>query len=148
MSGSSPRFRSILDKFSPYRPGRSPAGPDGRSFKLSSNESPFGPLPSVVETIAAAAGQVNRYPDNGAEALTDAIAARFAVPARHIALGCGSVGVTQQLLAAAGEPGTQIIYAWRSFEAYPLLTELAGAVSVRVRRQNRWMATTSAMNCE
>jgi histidinol-phosphate aminotransferase len=132
VSGSSPRFRSILDKFSPYRPGRSPAGPDGRSFKLSSNESPFGPLPSVVETIAAAAGQVNRYPDNGAEALTDAIADRFAVPARHIAVGCGSVGVTQQLLAAAGEPGTQIIYAWRSFEAYPLLTELAGAVSVRV----------------
>jgi len=80
VSGSSPRFRSILDKFSPYRPGRSPAGPDGKSFKLSSNESPFGPLPSVVETIAAAAGQVNRYPDNGAEALTDAIAARFAVP--------------------------------------------------------------------
>ncbi len=132
MSESSPRFRSILDQFAPYQPGRSPAGPDGRSFKLSSNESPFGPLPSVVEAIAAAAGQVHRYPDNGAAALTDAIASRFGVPAAHVAVGCGSVGVTGQLLEAVGEPGAEIIYAWRSFEAYPLLVDLAGAVSVRV----------------
>ncbi len=132
MSGSSPRFRSILDQFAPYRPGRSPAGPDGRSFKLSSNESPLGPLPSVVAAITAAARQVNRYPDNGAEALTEAIASRFAVPPAHIAVGCGSVGVTAQLLAAVGEPGAEIIYAWRSFEAYPLLADLAGATSVRV----------------
>jgi histidinol-phosphate aminotransferase len=132
VSASPPRFRSILDKFAPYQPGRTPAGPGGRSFKLSSNESPFGPLPSVVETITAAATQVNRYPDNGAVALTEAIAARFAVPAAHIAVGCGSVGVTQQLLEAAGEPGAEIIYAWRSFEAYPLLVDLAGATSVRV----------------
>ena len=132
MSGSSPRFRSILDDFAPYRPGRTPARADGKSFKLSSNESPFGPLPSVLKAIAAAAGQANRYPDNGAVALTEAIADRFAVPAAHIAVGCGSVGVTQQLLTAAGEPGTEIIYAWRSFEAYPLLVDLSGAASVRV----------------
>jgi histidinol-phosphate aminotransferase len=132
VSAESPRFRSVLGRFAPYRPGQVPAGPDGRSFKLSSNESPFGPLPSVVEAITAAAGQANRYPDNGAAALTEAIASRFAVPAEHIAVGCGSVGVTQQLLEATGEPGAEIIYAWRSFEAYPLLTDLAGAASVRV----------------
>ena len=132
MSASSPRFRSILDRFAPYRPGVAPAGPDGRSFKLSSNESPFGPLPSVVDVIVAAAGQANRYPDNGSVALTEAIASRFAVPAEHIAVGCGSVGVTQQLLAATAEPGAEIVYAWRSFEAYPLLADLAGATSVRV----------------
>ena len=132
MSESFPRFRSILDQFVPYKPGLSTARGDGRSFKLSSNESPFGPLPSVVEVITAAAGQVNRYPDNGAVALTEAIADHFAVPPSHIAVGCGSVGVTQQLLAAAGEPGAEIIYAWRSFEAYPALVDLAGADSVRV----------------
>jgi len=132
VSGSSPRFRSVLDQFAPYQPGRSVARADGRSFKLSSNESPFGPLPSVAEAIAVAAGQVNRYPDNGAVALTEAIAERFGVPAAHVAVGCGSVGVTQQLLAAAGEPGAEVIYAWRSFEAYPLLVDLSGAGSVRV----------------
>jgi histidinol-phosphate aminotransferase len=129
---TTPRFRSVLDRFAAYTPGRRTAAPDGRSFKLSSNESPFGPLPSVLDVIAAAAGQVNRYPDNGAQALTAAIAARFGVPPEHVAVGCGSVGVTQQLLDAAAEPGTEVLYAWRSFEAYPLLADLSGAKSVQV----------------
>jgi histidinol-phosphate aminotransferase len=128
----SPRFRSILDQFAPYRPGQRVAGPDGRSFKLSSNESPFGPLPSVLQVIAEACAGVNRYPDNGAVALTEAIAERHGIPAAHIAVGCGSVGVTQQLLQAAAEPGDEVLYAWRSFEAYPTLVQLAGADEVRV----------------
>jgi histidinol-phosphate aminotransferase len=108
------------------------AAPDGRSFKLSSNESPFGPLPSVAGVIAGALASVNRYPDNGAQELTEAIAGRFDVPAGHVAIGCGSVGVTQQLLEAAAEPGAAVMYAWRSFEAYPLLVRLAGADEVQV----------------
>ncbi|HEX9526794.1 MAG TPA: histidinol-phosphate transaminase, partial [Streptosporangiaceae bacterium] len=131
-SAQFPRFRSILDQFSPYKPGHTVSAPDGRSFKLSSNESPFGPLPSVVKVIAEAAGEVNRYPDNGAQALIQAIAERFDVPPRHVAVGCGSVGVAQQLLEAVGEPGAEVMYAWRSFEAYPTLADLAGADSVRV----------------
>jgi histidinol-phosphate aminotransferase len=86
----------------------------------------------VVEAIAEAARSVNQYPDNGATALIEAIAARFGVPAQHVAVGCGSVGVTQQLLEAVGEPGSEVIYAWRSFEAYPPLADLAAAESVRV----------------
>ncbi len=132
MSVQFPRFRPILDQFAPYKPGQAPSAPDGRSFKLSSNESPFGPLPSVVKVIAEAAGQVNRYPDHGAVELTEAIAARFGVPASHVAVGCGSVGVAQQLLEAVGEPGAEVLYAWRSFEAYPILSDLAGVTSVRV----------------
>jgi histidinol-phosphate aminotransferase len=132
MTDASPRFRSVLDGFPAYRPGRTPVTATGRSYKLSSNESPFGPLPSVIEVIAEEARSVNRYPDNGAEALTQAIAARFGVPAGHVAVGCGSVGVTQQLLEAVGEPGQEVMYAWRSFEAYPILADLAAADSVRV----------------
>jgi histidinol-phosphate aminotransferase len=131
MSAESPRFRAILDQFAPYKPGRVPRA-GGRSFKLSSNESPFGPLPSVLKVITEAAGDVNRYPDNGAAELTAAIAARFGVPPAHVAVGCGSVGVTQQLLEAVGEPGAEVLYAWRSFEAYPYLSDLAGVTSVRV----------------
>ncbi|HUL26564.1 MAG TPA: histidinol-phosphate transaminase [Streptosporangiaceae bacterium] len=132
MPAASPRFRSILDRFTPYRPGQRVERPDGRSFKLSSNESPFGPLPSVARVIAEASADVNRYPDNGAVALTEAIARRYGVPPGHIAVGCGSVGVTQQLLAAAAEPGGEVLYAWRSFEAYPQLVQLAGAGEIRV----------------
>ena len=132
MSDRSPRFRSVLDHFAPYKPGRRVANAQGQSFKLASNESPFGPLPSVAKAITAAAGEVNWYPDNRAEALTEAIARRHDVPPAHIALGCGSVGVVQQLLAAAAEPGTEVLYAWRSFEAYPILVPLTGATDVRV----------------
>ncbi|HEY3953950.1 MAG TPA: histidinol-phosphate transaminase [Streptosporangiaceae bacterium] len=132
MPAATPRFRSVLDRFAGYRPGRTATAPDGRSHKLSSNESPYGPLPSVVDAIATAATEINRYPDNGAQALIEAVATRFGVPEAHIAVGCGSVGVTQQLLEAIGEPGAQVLYAWRSFEAYPTLTALSGSEPVQV----------------
>ena len=132
MSTQSPQLRPILDGFRAYVPGRVPVSPDGQTFKLSSNETPFGPLPSVVKVIADAAAGINRYPDNGAVALTDAIARRFGVRPEQVAVGCGSVGVAQQLLMAAAEPGTEVMYAWRSFEAYPILTGLSGAASVQV----------------
>jgi histidinol-phosphate aminotransferase len=132
MSDLSPRFRTVLDTFPAYQPGRVPAAAAGQAHKLSSNESPYGPLPSVAEVIADAGRGVNRYPDNGAETLTAALAQRFSVPAEHVAIGCGSVGVLKQLLEAVSVPGAEVLYAWRSFEAYPTLADLASATSVRV----------------
>ena len=132
MSDLSPRFRPVLDTVPVYKPGKTPAAATGQAHKLSSNESPYGPLPSVLEVIAEAAGGVNRYPDNGAEALIGALAERFGVPAGHVAVGCGSVGVLKQLVEAVSDPGSEVLYAWRSFEAYPPLADLAGATSVRV----------------
>ena len=127
-----PRFRAALEQFVAYRPGRAPVSPTGKVYKLASNETPYGPLPSVVEAISAAARDVNRYPDNAAAELVGAVSDRFGVPVGHVAIGCGSVGVTQQLLEAVGEPGVEVAYAWRSFEAYPLLVTLAGAEHVTV----------------
>ena len=100
VSQESPRFRAVLENFAPYQPGRRVSTPDGRSYKLSSNESPFGPLPSVAQVIAQAALDVNRYPDNGATALTEAIAQRFAVPPGHIAVSAQTVGMSP----ASGPP--------------------------------------------
>ncbi|MFI0448139.1 histidinol-phosphate transaminase [Actinomadura sp. 6N118] len=129
---TTPRFRSVLDRFVAYKPGKVVVSPEGRSYKLSSNESPNGPLPSVVQAITEAAQKVNRYPDNNCTALVEAISTKFGVPGDRIAVGCGSVGVTQMLLEAVAEPGAEVIYAWRSFEAYPLLVSLSGATSVQV----------------
>jgi histidinol-phosphate aminotransferase len=127
-----PDLRSVLDSIPVYKPGKRVVGPGGRSIKLSSNESPYGPLPSVCEAITRASTELNRYPDPGAEELTARLSDRFGVPEEHIALGAGSVGLLKQLLEAVGEPGVEIVYAWRSFEAYPLLVELTGATSVQV----------------
>ncbi|WP_018654451.1 histidinol-phosphate transaminase [Actinomadura flavalba] len=129
---TAPRFRSVLDRFAAYKPGKVALSPEGRSFKLSSNESPHEPLPSVQKAITEAARNINRYPDNNATALIEAIAAEYRVPAEQVAVGCGSVGVAQMLLEAVAEPGAEIVYAWRSFEAYPLLVGLSGATSVQV----------------
>ncbi|WP_026118650.1 histidinol-phosphate transaminase [Nocardiopsis salina] len=133
MSESKPPYlRSVLESIPAYKPGKKVVGPDGRSIKLSSNESPHGPLPSVREAITRASAELNRYPDPGAAELTSALAGRLGVPEDHLALGAGSVGLLQQLLEAVGEPGAELVYAWRSFEAYPLLAELSGVASVRV----------------
>jgi histidinol-phosphate aminotransferase len=132
MSDLTPRLRPVLDTVPAYKPGKAPVAATGQAHKLSSNESPYGPLPSVLEILAEAVAGVNRYPDNGAEALTGALAERFAVPDGHVAVGCGSVGVLKQLVEAVSDPGDEVIYAWRSFEAYPPLADLAGAVSVRI----------------
>ena len=132
MTDVTPRFRPVLATVPAYKPGKAPAVATGEAHKLSSNESPYGPLPSVVEVIAEAGRGVNRYPDNGAEALTSALAERFDVPAAHVAVGCGSVGVLQQLMVAVSDPGDEVVYGWRSFEAYPPLADLAGATSVQV----------------
>ncbi|PYC67815.1 histidinol-phosphate transaminase [Streptomyces tateyamensis] len=132
MSGTAaqgPRLRASLDGIPTYKPGK-PAGAD--SFKLSSNENPYEPLPGVLEAAVAAAGSFNRYPDMAAVELTEELARRFEVPAEHVALGTGSVSVAQSLVLATAGPGDEVIFAWRSFEAYPIITQVAGATPVPV----------------
>jgi len=111
----------------PYRQGK-PAADD--AFKLSSNENPFEPLPAVIEAIAQS--QINRYPDGMATALRERLAERYGVTAGQIQVGAGSASVLSQLISAAAAPGDEVLYAWRSFEAYPGLVAVAGATSVHV----------------
>ncbi|MBN6035293.1 histidinol-phosphate transaminase [Amycolatopsis sp. 195334CR] len=118
--------RAGLESLPKYVPGRSVPG----AIKLASNEVPAGPLPSVASAIAASAADINRYPDMGAWALVDRIATRFEVPQERIAVGCGSVALCQQLIQALCEPGDEVMFAWRSFEAYPILTQIVGATAL------------------
>jgi histidinol-phosphate aminotransferase len=89
-------------------------------------------LPSVVEAIARAAGSINRYPDMFAVELTERIADAARVPVEHVAVGGGSVAVLAHLLQAFAGPGDEVVYAWRSFEAYPILTRALGATPTQV----------------
>ena len=128
-----PRLREALRGIPTYKPGRPAAGADGvPAFKLSSNENPYPPLPGVLETAVAAAGSINRYPDMGCAALVAELAQRYGVPESHIATGTGSVGVAQSLVHATSGPGDEVVYAWRSFEAYPIIVQISGATAVPV----------------
>jgi histidinol-phosphate aminotransferase len=127
----SPHPRADLAGIAVYKAGR-PSASGQRSFKLSSNESPYPPLPSVLEAIADAAQQTNRYPDLAASAVVQALAKKLDVPADHVVVGCGSVGVATQLVEAFAGPGDEVVHAWRSFEAYPIIVQVAGATAVPV----------------
>ncbi|MFF2921696.1 histidinol-phosphate transaminase [Streptomyces celluloflavus] len=132
MSEKTPKLRAALDGIPTYKPGR-PAAADGPvSYKLSSNENPYPPLPGVLESAVAAAGSFNRYPDMACTGLMAELAEHFSVPVEHLATGTGSVGVAQQLIQATAGPGDEVMYAWRSFEAYPIITQVSGATSVQV----------------
>ena len=131
------RVRPAVAAMASYRPGKSAAQAEDEhgitdAIKLASNENPYPPVPAVVEAIAAAAGDVNRYGDHRAADLRAAIAGWLEVDVDRVAAGCGSVGLLQQLLLAYVDPGDEVVYPWPSFEAYPIDVQLTGGVEVTV----------------
>ncbi len=131
------RVRPAVAAMASYRPGKSAAQAEDEhgitdAIKLASNENPYPPVPAVVEAIAAAAGDVNRYGDHRATDLRAAIAGWLDVDVDRVAAGCGSVGLLQQLLLAYVDPGDEVVYPWPSFEAYPIDVQLTGGVEVTV----------------
>jgi histidinol-phosphate aminotransferase len=130
---TSPRPRDCVSQIPAYVAGKPPAARAGlTTYKLSSNENPYPPLPGVVEAAAAAAEQMNRYPDMGNTALYAALSDKLGVPTDHLALATGSVALLYQLVQAFCEPGDEVVCAWRSFEAYPIAVIAAGARGVHV----------------
>jgi histidinol-phosphate aminotransferase len=89
----------------------------------------------VVEAVAQAAELAHRYPDMGVVALKEKLATRLGVDPDRVATGCGSVALLEHLARTACREGDEIVYAWRSFEAYPIVAATTGATSVRVPNQ-------------
>jgi len=110
-----------------YRQG-SPPPPGG--IKLSSNEVPFSPSPAVHKALEN--GQWNRYPDATALGVRERLAKKYGVTPDEVLVGAGSVALLAQWITAAAGPGDEVVYSWRSFEAYPGLVSVAGATSVQV----------------
>ncbi|MGG5173102.1 histidinol-phosphate transaminase [Pseudarthrobacter sp. J1738] len=136
-AAAAPHPRPVLKTLPAYAAGKPPAPVDGlTSYKLSSNENPLPPIPAVSAAIADFQ-DFNRYPDPLSTALREALSSFSSVPAEDIVTGSGSLGALNQILAAFagsnddGKPD-EVIYAWRSFEAYPISVSLAGAQSVQV----------------
>ncbi len=117
---------------------------DPQGLKLSSNETTQGPLPGVVQAAAHALAQSNRYPDMAATGLRTAIAqwhgvdSSLPLTAANIAVGAGSSALIQQAVLACcrggdgvdGSAPDEVVYPWRSFEAYPIFAKVAGATAV------------------
>ncbi len=97
--------------------------------RLALNESSIPPPAAVLDAFLRTGQTPHRYPEPFSETLVAAIASQLGVAADHVFVGAGSIGILQdliRLLAAGGE----VVYPWRSFEAYPLLADNAPATSI------------------
>lgn len=126
------RLRACLDALPAYIAGKPPVDDGRRRFKVSSNESPYAPIPAVLEAATAALATANRYPDMGVLALREALGARHHVEPQQICVSTGSTAVIADLVRALVDPGDEVVYAWRSFEAYPIIVGAQGGTSVRL----------------
>lgn len=125
-------LRPALENLPAYVAGK-PAADDGiHRYKVSSNESPFPPVQSVREAAIASLEQTHRYPDAAAQELRDALGREHGVEASQICLSTGSVAVSGDLVRALVGEGDEVVFAWRSFEAYPILVGSHGGVPVPV----------------
>jgi histidinol-phosphate aminotransferase len=117
-------IRPDLETLPAYVPGKAVPG----AIKLASNEVPLPPTPPVLAAIAEAASAGNRYPDLAVTSLTRRLADALKVAPERIAVGCGSVSLCQQLVqATCHDPSDEVLFAWRSFEAYPIVAQIGGA---------------------
>lgn len=129
--------RPVFNTLPSYAAGKPPTPVEGLTqYKLSSNENPLGPVSEVARVLAEFA-TAHRYPDPLSTALRHKLSARLGVDADDIVTGAGSLGALNQILktfAGVNADGVQdeVIYAWRSFEAYPILVGIMGARSVQV----------------
>ena len=115
--------RADISEIPSYVPGKRLAD----ALKLSSNEVTHPPLPAAVAAMAEAAAAANRYPDMGATDLIHAIAKHLKLRPEQIAVGCGSSALCQQLVQITCTTGDEVVFPWRSFEAYPIFARVAGA---------------------
>jgi histidinol-phosphate aminotransferase len=123
-----PRLRPELADLPAYTPGKTVPG----ATKIASNETVHAPLPSVRAAIDKATDTVNRYPDNGYVELRERLAKHVDFAPEHIAVGCGSVSLCQQLIQITSTVGDEVVFGWRSFEIYPLQVRTAGATGIEV----------------
>jgi histidinol-phosphate aminotransferase len=143
-------FADKLSRIPHYEPGTSLDDARARAetpdaIKLASNESPFPPHPAVIEAIARAAADVNRYPDPEARALRRAIADHHETDTARIAVSNGSCEILLAAALALCEPGDEILFAWPSFSIYPYLAPLCGAREIRVALTDDYVHDLDAM---
>lgn len=139
----SPRFRirNDLGGIPKYVPGKDAP----QAVKLSSNETTHPPLPGVAKAMADATAEANRYPDIANVKLRTALAEHLGLNWEQVAVGIGSSALCQQLVQITAGPGDEVIFPWRSFEAYPIFTQVTGATAVPVPLTNEGANDLEAM---
>ena len=120
----------ILD-IAPYTPGKTPVAEPGRKvFKLSANETPFGPSPKAIEAYKNAAAHLEDYPEGTSRVLREAIGRAFGLDPNRIICGAGSDEILNLLAHTYLSPGDEAISTAHGFLVYPIATKANGAINV------------------
>ena len=120
----------ILD-IAPYTPGKSPVPEPGRKvFKLSANETPFGPSPKAMEAYKNAVSHLEDYPEGTSKILREAIGRSFGLDPDRIICGAGSDEILNLLAHVYLGQGDEAISTTHGFLVYPIATKANGAINV------------------
>ena len=120
----------ILD-IAPYTPGKSPVPEPGRKvFKLSANETPFGPSPKAMAVYKDAAAHLEDYPEGTSRVLREAIGRAFGLDPDRIICGAGSDEILNLLAHTYLSHGDEAISTTHGFLVYPIATMANGAINV------------------
>jgi histidinol-phosphate aminotransferase len=133
----------VLD-IAPYVPGRSHAPGGAKLYKLSSNETPWGPSPAAVAAYNQAGDALSLYPDGSALALRRAIAAAYGLNPDRIVCGAGSDELLKLIAEAYIGPGDEAVISQYGFLVYPIAVKAAGGDAV-VAPETDYTADVDAM---
>ena len=142
--------RAAVAALTGYRPGRKPqdVGPlasRDNLIKLSSNELPFGPLPSVEAAMKASFGSLHRYPDFFARELIELLGEQIGVESDQVVVASGSSALCRHIVEASTTAGDEVVIAAPTFQAYARAAVIAGADAVRVPLDSRFAHDLEAM---
>ena len=113
-----------------------------RIARLASNENPCPPAPAALEAAAAALREANRYPDERASVLVEALR-RYHGDYRFVT-GAGMDGVIETVIRTVVEPGEAVVVSTPTFSFYALAATAHGGRVVSVPRREDFSVDPAA----
>lgn len=127
-------LRQAVNQLKDYLPGKNPDQPG--MVKLASNENPFGPSPLALKAIAKEAKLCQRYPDQKAIVLREALANQYDLKTDNFIIGNGSDEIMQLIAATFLRPGEEVIISENTFSVYEFVARLFDGRAVLVPLRN------------
>jgi histidinol-phosphate aminotransferase len=137
----------ILD-IAPYTPGKSPVAEPGRKvFKLSANETPFGPSPKAIAAYHEVGAHLEDYPEGSSRVLREAIGKAYGLDPDRIVCGAGSDEILGLLAKTFLSRGDEAISTTHGFLVYPIATMANSATNVVAPETNFTADVDAILKC-
>ena len=115
------------------------------AIRLDKGELPYPPSPKVVQAIAEAANQINRYPDVLGGSLRTALAEYTRVNPEQIVIGNGSDDLIELIVKIFLKPGEEVILPSPTFFVYSFATKVVGGVPIKLARKSDFSLDINAI---